>query len=468
MNNNLTTILNIITEIENRRKQFIIRKEDKTAPLLKNLGVTCFHDAATQLFYRIEELKDFLVQDKVYNQYPKQFNVNGKMIDNPFVNWIDILREMNKATGITIDFKTLQTKVPITCSVLFSGHNVQQDSQEFLIKMLEFMTCKRVAIKKEKGEEKVECTDNILKGRLDVNDPRNFLTIVIEDHICDLNKTLDKSFLRSMKEEFQREYGREPNKTDKKWDKMVLNQEKWENYKKTNWLNFEKWYTNCRNYNINKSESEYFLKLDFNEPTEEDKKKPDYKPKDIAMVIKDMMDFNLPNDQPAKYMAKENRIDEQVEYNIVAQRRNYKPNKYLIVQLSIFGVKEEYTNTGDVKQIPFKKSHDIVLANDIGEFTFTYLDDKTEKHKTYELIGMVNHSGTLKRGHYIAHIKYNGKWYVYNDMSNEIYPDPSKTKDQVDITQAYSSAYLVLYREKNIDPVEVIDPNKIPDQLEKY
>jgi len=440
MNNNLTTILNIINEIENRRKQFIIQKDDIIAPGIENLGVTCFHNAATQLFYRIVELRDFLSNDKIYNQYPLTFKVGSQNLDNPFRKWLEILRIMKNTTESYIKKEKILTIVPTACNVIFSGSSIQQDSQEFLSKMIDFMTCTKATEGiNDRGRRKINCDANISEKKLGYNDPRTFLNIISEDHLCDIGIIIDKSEFLSKLKDISKGYQNAKDKHDIRWEKEEFDDNKFEQYIKTNIKTLDIQSKKCTNYILRDDPKiTQILKIELDNNTT----------KSISELIEDM---RFP--QTDAYSQSE--IKNKNKYKIVVKRFNYKPNKYLIIHLNIF----ETIIIPGASPIYNKKDHHIKLADENGEFVFKYLDNKIEKQKTYELIGMVNQFGSLTGGHYTAHIKYNNVWYEYNDRE--------RTKKN-DITQAYSSAYLVLYREKNIDPIETIDINNVLDKLEEY
>ncbi len=54
----------------------------------------------------------------------------------------------------------------------------------------------------------------------------------------------------------------------------------------------------------------------------------------------------------------------------------------------------------------------------------------------YQLIGMVNHSGSMNCGHYTANIKVNDRWKLCND---------SRVADHNSMGQKSKSAYLLFY-----------------------
>ncbi|KAL3046311.1 hypothetical protein OYC64_004342 [Pagothenia borchgrevinki] len=71
------------------------------------------------------------------------------------------------------------------------------------------------------------------------------------------------------------------------------------------------------------------------------------------------------------------------------------------------------------------------------------------ENQTYELYAMVEHSGDLRSGHYIATIKpeQDGKWYSFNDSCvRELDYQPF----QSDTFQNSSSAYLLFYRKEKV------------------
>ena len=80
-----------------------------------------------------------------------------------------------------------------------------------------------------------------------------------------------------------------------------------------------------------------------------------------------------------------------------------------------------------------KKQHKINLANNNGEFVFTYYKQNANKkivkdQKKYELIGMSNHLGNIDGRHYVAYIKKNDTWYCYDDYNRYIVNAPLPVK----------------------------------------
>lgn len=66
-----------------------------------------------------------------------------------------------------------------------------------------------------------------------------------------------------------------------------------------------------------------------------------------------------------------------------------------------------------------------------------------DQNKTYELMSVVVHNGSLSGGHYYNYSKREGEWYCFNDSS------VSKTElDNVLSSVSSGSAYIVLYKEK--------------------
>ncbi|KAK8866422.1 Ubiquitin carboxyl-terminal hydrolase 5 [Tritrichomonas musculus] len=66
---------------------------------------------------------------------------------------------------------------------------------------------------------------------------------------------------------------------------------------------------------------------------------------------------------------------------------------------------------------------------------------KTDGNGVYELIAFVQHKGpSALCGHYVANVKRNGKWILYNDEKVAIYPD--------DVKPQFGKGYLYLFKRK--------------------
>ena len=106
----------------------------------------------------------------------------------------------------------------------------------------------------------------------------------------------------------------------------------------------------------------------------------------------------------------------------------------------------------------FYKVHKLIL-NDYALFRINLFDVQLTKNKTkininteitndndtYELIGVINHIGNdIKRGHYIAYIKKEQKWYECDDKDVEELKDYEKINGKKD-----SNPYVLLYKNKN-------------------
>ena len=104
MNNSLINILDLINKKQhlNQIVKIINNRLDSTfqlAPGLQNVGNTCFHDSAIQMFYRITELTSFLISNK--EKYATE---------SYFYNFIILLEIMKSRASILQNNYSLSTQ----------------------------------------------------------------------------------------------------------------------------------------------------------------------------------------------------------------------------------------------------------------------------------------------------------------------------------------------------------------------
>tara|TARA_B100001142_G_C14323507_1_gene651377 strand:- start:294 stop:1337 length:1044 start_codon:yes stop_codon:yes gene_type:complete len=104
--------------------------------------------------------------------------------------------------------------------------------------------------------------------------------------------------------------------------------------------------------------------------------------------------------------------DKEKKYkNVTKKVRLMATSKYIVLQLKRWNMN-------------LKKNQRIVHYDNCSIHFKDYLheDAKENMNHTYELFGIINHSGNVFGGHYFSYIKgFNGKWYEFNDtMVHEI------------------------------------------------
>ncbi|MDR0590406.1 MAG: hypothetical protein LBG09_00925 [Puniceicoccales bacterium] len=62
----------------------------------------------------------------------------------------------------------------------------------------------------------------------------------------------------------------------------------------------------------------------------------------------------------------------------------------------------------------------------------------------FRLVGIINHSGTLERGHYVIVVREGGQWIIYNDENRDMLPEVIPYISGM-------TPYMLLYRRKNSD-----------------
>ena len=65
----------------------------------------------------------------------------------------------------------------------------------------------------------------------------------------------------------------------------------------------------------------------------------------------------------------------------------------------------------------------------------------------YDLVGIVHHSGTLSRGHYVAHVCEGGRWFLCDDASVT-----EATEAEVAATAQTATPYLLFYVRRRFSP----------------
>jgi ubiquitin C-terminal hydrolase len=120
-------------------------------------------------------------------------------------------------------------------------------------------------------------------------------------------------------------------------------------------------------------------------------------------------------------------------------------SKYIFIHLESF----KYDLHGNST----KKSHKVIL------------DDIKLNNNTYKLVGIIYHIGTsINSGHYVANIKYDNKWYEFNDSI--VTPLDSYDKNYLK-GNGNKLPYIVLY-ERIDGNFPLINPNNVPNELNNY
>jgi ubiquitin C-terminal hydrolase len=115
----------------------------------------------------------------------------------------------------------------------------------------------------------------------------------------------------------------------------------------------------------------------------------------------------------------------------------YKAPNYLIIQLKRFKT-EGYNNS-----FSGEKNNEFVSYPIKNLDLSNYIVGPDKNNVKYDLYGVIEHSGTLNSGHYMAICKNDDKWILYNDSIFEEINNP--------VTE---NAYILFYKRQNLDIIE--------------
>jgi len=379
------------------KETYISTVKYEMAPGLTNKGNTCFHNAVAQLFYSIKELTIFLIHDNVYNQYK----------DNTYIkNFLSLIKMMydkssNASNNILND--ELDTLVMKICPILptYIPYS-QDDSQAFLNNIIDALTigqliCNDNNISLNINKSSICNEQNEIIKRFPDSDPRNYVLFIDNELKC----------LTGVPGEDTKEF-----KQNLKHNKDTIE-------------TLCRQYDDCKNNNKYKkmSQKRSMLSLEISNNM------------DITNTIKDMMEpkcITRINDEKyeiAKYDKSYNQI--------VFDTHVYNFEKYLLIHLLIFD-----NNGNKPRSFVFNKS------NEYLDLSFGNIN------KQYELVSFVSHIGhNINGGHYIAYVKYDKKWYCYDDTRRY------HVGDNISSFAINGTPYVLFYKQTSI--IDILDPNKI-------
>ena len=84
-------------------------------------------------------------------------------------------------------------------------------------------------------------------------------------------------------------------------------------------------------------------------------------------------------------------------------------------------------------------------ANDLNLSDYIIGPEK-DKNNKYDLYGVIQHFGSLNKGHYTALCKNNGNWVSYNDSDLNIVNNP--------VTK---NAYILFYKRNSLEKNDFVD-----------
>lgn len=132
---------------------------------------------------------------------------------------------------------------------------------------------------------------------------------------------------------------------------------------------------------------------------------------DVALphlTIQQCLDHHLSSEEMNSENGNQYYDDKECVYKDVIKRSSlYNSPPYLIIQLKRWNMnlkKNQRIIQYDTSGIDMKKYH--------------HPDSLDKSNSSYELFGIINHSGNVFGGHYFSYIKgFNGKWYEFNDTN---------------------------------------------------
>jgi len=189
-------------------------------------------------------------------------------------------------------------------------------------------------------------------------------------------------------------------------------------------------YEDKKKYNITKLEENLYCEtkndlICYNEPKDgrvELDKDNDYYKKfislndDIPMI---QYELNFPNYFNKYGFNEDRKINNKTFKNQIITHTKFHTNNIIIIQIKRFSFDPTKPNDPKKNKKPIPIHENIINDN-----------------SNYKLKGFIEHTGTMKRGHYISYIKVNDNWYCFDD-SNISIKDPKLIGNQ--------NVYILLY-----------------------
>jgi ubiquitin C-terminal hydrolase len=289
---------------------------------LPNLGVTCFYNSVAQLFYKMRDVTEYLIEHK-----------NELNYDAQYTDFIDILN-MLKTSKTHIELQQIREKVTNTCQLISGEEGLrEEDAAELLHRLIDILIADVPPINTMYFTEKKYIHTTNMESVTD-----NIETIPSEQDNIDIIKQLFNN------------------------------------------PNIEWRYEDTRNS---------LMRLSVN----------DNENRSISDIINGYRCTDITKNTFYHCFEIKNK-------RVHLNKYTYIYNKYLILHLQIFKRNQE-TQMFDKIRI------NIDLFSNNGRIV---VRDHNNQNQTYDLIGIIAHRGqTILGGHYIAYIKYNPIWYMYDD-----------------------------------------------------
>ena len=93
--------------------------------------------------------------------------------------------------------------------------------------------------------------------------------------------------------------------------------------------------------------------------------------------------------------------------------------------------------------------------------------DRLQK-TSYNLKAVIIHDGTINSGHYYSYIKYDGKWFCFNDSKVSEVPETLVFEDAKGLKVESRNCYCLIYVKLNIDAIERYEEQTLPPKLMSF
>lgn len=394
-----------IAQQSEQQSQLKLDATYKPSPGLTNIGNTCFHNAAIQLLYRMQEFSAFisLNKDVVIRQY------NNYFIQN-LINLIDLMF----TTSYKIPISREQMELLQMCQIL-PGYSItqrtQEDAHEFLSSLLHnlIIDCNSNNDNLKSG---VKYCDNKKQIKFfPKNDPRTFFPI---KEIITLIHISSYKFSNISDKDFDKIKDILSKKSDEVTDEEILNGIIQNDYSKFN--------EDQRNYiQRNQISNRQFSFSELNTK----------KPNSITHINSIMIN-PVSLDEPEI-----NFLENRYEYTIT-----YDNSAYII---NTFNKETKYDlSNNKYLFIPLRR------FDGFGNKNTRMFQIPSVLERIYELVGFVVQRGILENGHYYSYIKRGKVWVKYDDA--QILPvNESEINSLIDPSNRTSNEtpYILLYRRIN-------------------